>query len=66
MRLLDAKQYFHEFIATGMDQKEVKMDLIWIKQVSRFIFVLKILFWIILSLLFNTWAADTISRKHRV
>jgi hypothetical protein len=23
-----------------MDQKEVKMDLIWIKQVSRFIFVL--------------------------
>jgi hypothetical protein len=42
------------------------MDLIWIKQVSWFIVKLKIIFWIILSLLFNTWAADIISGKHKV
>jgi hypothetical protein len=42
------------------------MDLIRIKQVSWFIFKLKIIFWIILSLLFNTWAADTISGRHGV
>ena len=26
MRLLDGKQYYHEFIATKMDQKETKID----------------------------------------
>jgi hypothetical protein len=32
------KQYYYEFNATGMDKKGVK---IWIKQVSRVIFILK-------------------------
>jgi hypothetical protein len=48
------RQYFYEANAIWMDQIRVKMDLIWIKQVSWFIFKLKIIFWIILSVLFNT------------
>jgi hypothetical protein len=48
-----------------MGQFGVKMNLIWIIQVSEFISKLKTIFWIVLSLLFNDWTWDTILRKTR-
>jgi hypothetical protein len=49
-----------------MDQKEVKMNYLWIKQVSRIIFILKTIFYINILILFNHWAAATILEKLRV
>jgi hypothetical protein len=43
-RLLGDKQYYYEFIATGRYQFRVKMNFPRIKQVSRFILILKINF----------------------
>jgi hypothetical protein len=42
------KQYYYKIIGTGMSQKGVRMNLIWIIQVSRIICVLKTNFWIYL------------------
>jgi hypothetical protein len=53
IKLLDDKQYYCEFNATGMDQKIVKMSYLWIKQVSGII--LKNHFYINILILFNLW-----------
>jgi hypothetical protein len=44
INLLDDKQYCYESNATGMNQKGGKMDLLCLKQVSRIILILKIIF----------------------
>jgi hypothetical protein len=46
IKLPGDKQYLYGTNATRMGQFGVKMDLIWIKQVYRFIFVLKSIFFI--------------------
>jgi hypothetical protein len=38
-RLPDDKEYYYEFNATEMDQKGLKMNCLWIKQVSGIIFI---------------------------
>jgi hypothetical protein len=45
-RLLDDKQYSYEINATTMDQNRVKMNYLWIKQVSGIDFILKIILFI--------------------
>jgi hypothetical protein len=46
-----------------MDQKEIKMNYLWIKQVSRIISMLENIFWSNLLILFNLWAVGINSRK---
>jgi hypothetical protein len=57
------KQYWNKINATGMDQFEVNMNYLWIKQVSRIIFILKFIFYIFfhLSVL---WTALNITGKY--
>jgi hypothetical protein len=52
--------------ATGMDQKEIEMNYLWIKQVSRIIYILENIFWSNLLILFNLWAMGINSRKFGV
>jgi hypothetical protein len=59
-KLPDDKQYYYEFNATGMDQKGVKMNYLWNKQVSWIIFILKIIFFINFTHFINLWDAATI------
>jgi hypothetical protein len=47
------KQHYYELNATGMDQKGVKINFIWIKQDPRIIFILKTIFLYELLDLFN-------------
>jgi succinate dehydrogenase hydrophobic anchor subunit len=49
-----------------MDQKGVKMNHLWIKQVSGIIFILKIIFFINFTHFNNLSAANTIYQKLRV
>jgi hypothetical protein len=46
-----------------MDQKGIKMNYLWIKQVSGIISILENIFWSNLLILFNLWAARINSIK---
>ena len=46
--------------ATGMDQKEIEMNYLWIKQVSGIIYILENIFWSNLLILFNLWAVGPV------
>jgi hypothetical protein len=46
-----------------MDQKGIKMNYLWIKQVCGIISILENIFWSNLLILFNLWAASINSRK---
>jgi hypothetical protein len=63
IRLSDDKQYYYEFNATGMYQKGVKMNYLWIKQVSGIIFIRKIIFFINCTHFINLWVVTTIFQK---
>jgi hypothetical protein len=49
-----------------MDQKGIKMDFLWIKQVPELFLYYKIIFYINLSNLLGFWAARIISKKFKV
>jgi hypothetical protein len=49
-----------------MDQKGIKMNYLWIKQVSGIISILENIFWSNLLILFNLWAVGINSRKLEV
>jgi hypothetical protein len=49
-----------------MDQKGIKMNYLWIKQVFEIISILENIFWSNLLILFNLWAMGINSRKFGV
>jgi hypothetical protein len=60
------RQYWYKINATGMDQKGVKMDFLWIKQDFGIIFIIKNIFYINLPNLLGFWTARIIFEKFMV
>jgi hypothetical protein len=54
-RLQGDKQHYYEFNATGMGQFELNMNFLWIIQIPRIVFVLKMHLLIHLFILNQFW-----------
>jgi hypothetical protein len=62
-RLQGDKQHYYEFNATGMGQFELNMNFLWIIQIPRIVFVLKMHLLIHLFILNQFWTGRLMLEK---